>query len=226
MKKLKHKDIECYVREGTTDEKAFNEVVVKNNYLKKNFDIKKGETWLDLGGNIGTFSLVVFSKGGYPICYEPEKSNIEMIKKNFKLMNVKGEIIPKAVIGTKQKKMYLSLGVKKSNFWRNSLVKNWKGNFYEVECINFDHVINEKIDGIKMDIEGSEFDILSIDRDWKNVKKLVLEYHFDMNDSVDFFRKIIDKLSVHFPNVKYSKIPEGIKKYNFFPPCKIVFFSK
>lgn len=58
----------------------------KNVYERKkiNFEIQKNEIWLDLGANIGTFSLFCLSKNAKVIAFEPEPKNFEILEKNIK----------------------------------------------------------------------------------------------------------------------------------------------
>ena len=41
--------------------------------------------WLDLGGNIGTFTVNVLAKGCKVYTYEPEPNNYKLLKKNIDL---------------------------------------------------------------------------------------------------------------------------------------------
>jgi len=54
--------IQFYVRKGTTDEKVIKKVVKKNCYqrrcLQRCLSNTKAHVWLDLGANIGTFSVL------------------------------------------------------------------------------------------------------------------------------------------------------------------------
>jgi len=52
---------------GSSDEKAVREVVEKKSYLRREFQIAAGERWLDLGGNVGAFT--VFSLKG-SVCHD------------------------------------------------------------------------------------------------------------------------------------------------------------
>ena len=86
-------------------------------------------------------------------------------------------------------------------------------------------------DGVKMDIEGSEIEILehiSI-QDWEkwNTKKLVFEYSFDRDKSIPRFFAIINNLKKYFTIVKYLKgINPNELEYNYYPPMTIVYCIK
>jgi len=223
---LNHKGIKMLLRPYSTDEKVFNEVVVKHNYEKKSFKIEPEETWLDLGANIGTFTRYAISKGAHVIAYEPEISNFNLLVKNLEGFEENSKCFQKAVIAGDNKEMGLSLGKDETNHWRHSLYKNKKGGVVKVECININKVITSKITGIKMDIEGGEIEIFDKLEDWKNVTKLVFEYHFDIQPNMFKFFQQMKKLKKHFTVVDYGSMPTGIVEYKFFPPARTIFCSK
>lgn len=227
MKQLEHKGIKCWVRENTTDIKAFDEVIRRHSYFKGNFQPDKNDVWLDLGANVGTFSCFVGAFGCKVFAYEPEPECFAITKKNFEDNKISGDVFQLAVVGDMQKRMFLFLGKKKGNFWRNSLVKNWQGQALEVKCVNFFDSVTPEINAVKMDIEGSEFAIFdSPDLDFKNIKKFVFEYHFDIDSNVARFRDRMEKLKKHFGSVMYSEIPAHVLEYKFFPASKIIFCLK
>lgn len=51
-------DITMHYREGTSDLSAIDEVIGRRSYERKYFQILPGETWVDLGGNIGAFTVL------------------------------------------------------------------------------------------------------------------------------------------------------------------------
>lgn len=60
-------------------------MIKRNVYEKKklNFLIEKDDIWLDLGANIGTFSLLCFKQDSKVIGFEPKPENYEILKKNI-----------------------------------------------------------------------------------------------------------------------------------------------
>ena len=47
--------------------------------------LKADQLWMDLGANIGTFSLWALAQGCRVICYEPEPDNVIILTHNLKL---------------------------------------------------------------------------------------------------------------------------------------------
>lgn len=67
-----------------------------------------------------------------------------------------------------------------------------------VECVNINDVIKEfKPTKLKVDIEGSEFEVLMNCKDFGKVTQLIFEYNFDMNGDLKSGFKNFDKLSKH-----------------------------
>lgn len=87
-----------------------------------------------------------------------------------------------------------------------------------------------KPDGVKIDIEGAEIDILESvgPREWAswNTQKLVFEYSFDIDNSIPRFLDIIDSLREYFDFVYYTKVKEDELVYNHFPAATIVYCQK
>lgn len=211
MKKIKlsHNNIQFISRVGTSDEKTFKEVIVDNTYEKRYFKIQKGEKWIDLGGNVGAFALLAISKGAEVDIYEPDPFNCKMIEENLKLNNYDANIFNKAVVANDEKKMKMYVG-NNMQVWRNSLYKNWGNQSFNVDCVHFSDVLNNTDLCCKMDIEGAEMPIL----EGMNVfpKKMVFEWSFDIDGSINRYKKIIDKL-----NSSYNNLIEKDKRFYNLP---------
>jgi FkbM family methyltransferase len=140
----------------------FNERFETNLIKEK---VKEGFTVLDIGAQVGYYTLIMaklVGDKGKVIAFEPEPSNFALLKKNVEI-NGYGNIIlvNKALSNTNTKgKIYLNpinLGdhrIFDSGDDRQS---------FDIECIKFDDFFSEftdKIDFIKMDIQGSEFAVM------------------------------------------------------------------
>lgn len=212
--------IEC--REGTSDEKTFQEVIVKKAYERREFQICAGERWLDLGGNVGAFTCLASSKGAFVTTVEPDPSNVRMIRNNLSLNGFQAEIIQAAVVHDRREMEVLNLWPDGQS-WRNSIVRNRRGtNSTVVRCHNaFDLIKN--YDCVKMDIEGSEIMILENWPENLRLRKMVFEYSFDVDSSCARLRSILGKLRNSFSVLKYSKQIETLAEWKFFPPATMVF---
>lgn len=114
--------------------------------------VGKRDVVVDVGANIGYYSLLLGSKALKVYAFEPEKRNFEILKKNIKesgLKNVKA--IQKAVGREKGKG---SLKLSKSNYGDHAIAD--KGE--RIEVVALDDVIseNERVSFIKIDVQGWE----------------------------------------------------------------------
>lgn len=217
--------ISFYYRDGLSDIKTFKEVIGNKTYLKKSMTIQQGERWMDCGGNVGAFTLLACSKGANVTVYEPDPYNCDMIEKNLKLNGFKAEIKQFALVHNDVKELILFIG-NNGNVWRNSIIKRWNDKGIKVPCINFDEAA-KGFDCCKMDIEGAEMPILEN----TNVlfKKLVFEWSFDIDASLQRFWNIIDKLSKMYNlapignTAKYQSRDYDTWQKSWFPPCVNVY---
>lgn len=240
LKQINHNDLKFLVREGTSDYKAFKEVILNDDYQKKNFKILPQETWIDMGVNVGAFSVLALSKGCKVVGFEPDPLCANMAEKNVELNDLqKNYKLHKAgIVASKQKEGHLHLNTRGGNVWRNSFLKEWKGGkTIKVPLLNYKDFIEQDI-CIKMDIEGSEFEILEdmVENPavLKDIKKLVFEWSFDIDPSLPRFCNVIDKLKQHY-NVEFGVSDERYHrvfkkepkwKDTWFPACITVFCMK
>ena len=221
LKQKQHKDIKFIVRDGTSDIKTFDEVIINNTYQRKEFQISPDEHWLDLGGNVGAFAVLALSKGATVDIYEPDPFSCKMIEKNLKVNNYNANIIQKAVVANDKKKMTMYVG-NNNQVWRNSLYKNWGNEKFTVECIHFSEIVDEN-SNVKMDIEGAEMEILESMQTFP--KKMVFEWSFDVDPSLTRYRKILSKMNDNYDVVKGSEFNMAYVEWqkSWFPPCTNVY---
>ena len=220
------------IRENTTDATVIKEVLTTTGtYQNKNVPlvIEPTDVWLDLGANIGCFSLLALSRGARVIAVEPEQENIEYLTMNLSANFDAGyEIVPKAV-STDSRKVNFFLCRTPYNKYRHSMHLNYKRECIQVEALALTDLLDSypDINAIKMDIEGEEIPLLeSLTKEHvQNVNKLVFEYSFDVDTSIQRFKNIIAHLETLFDTVKYRPVPdiERWDKKTMFPHCRNVF---
>jgi FkbM family methyltransferase len=221
-----------YIRPNTTDIKVIEEVIDRQTYQKKSigFEVKPGSVWLDLGGNIGTFSIWALSKGAKKVyAYEPETENMKIFKANMELSKVspgKVNIFNEAVgmnAGTTD--LYLCKG--DYNKYRHSIIPIRGRTSIKVPIISIETVLAKfpEIDSIKIDIEGAEIEILeTIDLSvLQNVNQLVYEWSFDVDSSIPRFLATCNRLKAHFKNIHWTKVKETELTYTYFPRATNVY---
>lgn len=226
LNKSEIKGIEFFYREGFSDLKTFDEVIGRNIYEKKEFKIEPSDFWLDCGGNVGAFSLLVLSKGARIEIYEPDPFNCKLIEKNLKLNNFDANIHQKALVHDQTKECFLFIG-NNNQVWRNSIVKKWNNKGIKVACENFSKIQN-KFDCCKMDIEGAEMPIL--ENIETNFKKMVFEWSFDIDPNIDRLRKALKLQRKNYSFYKGTSIIDDSKNIiwqkSWFPMCVNIYLKK
>lgn len=172
--------------------------------------VNKGDVVIDCGAHIGIFSLLfakLAGKNGKVVAIEPEERNYKALEKMTKLNKDIASIIP------------LKIAVYKENCWLDLYIakdpschtitpyyderkKYLLGKKEKVKALKIDTIVEElgleKVDFIKMDIEGAEIDALlgaeqTIKRfkpklaictyhrptDSEEIKKIILSYNSD-----------------------------------------------
>lgn len=156
----------------------------------------------DVGANIGTFGVFLHSLNGnrdYRLyAFEPFEGNLDLAKKNFERNGLKNyHLLPQAVSGKNGKVQFDVSGA----FDAHKINHNLSGGI-EVESVTLSHFCRQNniafIDVLKMDIEGSEFEILAADGDFicQNVGVLLMEYH--LSESHPNIDAVLAQLSPHF----------------------------
>lgn len=160
--------------------------------------INKGDVVVDLGGNIGIFTRYAHQNGASKIItFEPDRRYFQLLKKNTP-SNV---ILFNAAIGNKLGKMTLteSEHLGGSNLWSklNPLHIQYDVQIYSIDYLFYTGIL-EKIDFLKVDVEGSEiiaFEGIS-DENLMKVKNIAIEYHHEhLNFDEDLRERFITRLN-------------------------------
>lgn len=215
--KKKRKIIECkgvkaLIREETLDDYVVNEVISRNAYKKLN--INEEDTILDIGANIGMFSVLAAKKGAKVYSFEPEHENCEIAQKNININNVSNKIIlhEKAVVGNDDLVRPFSINPHKNKGLHSLVIKRGRYSV-DVKCENINDIlkrVNPTI--IKMDIEGGEYEVLLAINDFRNVKELIFEFHhkhlLDVWTHTKYF-KLLSHLEKHFKVIDGKRNPKS-----------------
>ena len=194
------KEIPIFIFERMTmDEIIFNNVYIKNEYQIKN--LKSTDVVIDIGAHRGSFSKLCLDLGcKNVVSFEPEKENYNLLQKN--LEGYSGvRTFNMAVYGHNANEVDLYSYPTKWNTGMNTLY-NIKQEGYEnysiqkVRCISLDDILNqlERVRLIKIDTEGSEFEIIMNSKLLHKVDEIVGEFHnnvnskFNINNLVSFLK--------------------------------------
>jgi len=182
-----------YVREDMdTDPVVIREIWEEDVYRMEDEYLNRGGVVLDIGANIGCFSVYCASKGAQVYAVEPEPNNLEVLKKNIELNGMQDKIF------------VIDYGV--SNFNGVAVIDNSGGGSTikdnkpgsTIKIISFDdllaHFSIEEVDVLKIDIEGSEKElILGASRESINkCNYITMEFDIRAGDSLG---AMVQKLS-------------------------------
>lgn len=190
---------------------TFYEIFLQNIYSKLN--IKNGDTVIDLGGHYGFFDLYAVKNGAKKVyTFEPSKKTYDVLCKNLTGID-KVEKYNMAVSDTINGKEFLSLGSSSINSFYDSFntspensttlgIKK-KEHIPTIDLNTFLHNNDiDRVDIMKMDCEGSEWDIMPTLTDnflKYRLRKIIMEVHdFHVDNSVEArvkrAKELIDRL--------------------------------
>jgi FkbM family methyltransferase len=137
--------------------------VVETNTFKKN--IKRGDVVLDIGANIGYFSLLfseLVGETGKVYAFEPEKENFSILNKNIQVNNYRNIYTANKGVSDQNTsgKIYLSGD---NNGDHRVHISDEVRDAQDIDLISIDSYLGDKetkVDVIKMDIQGAEYQAL------------------------------------------------------------------
>lgn len=150
-------------------------------YRYEHLTPRQGWKVIDVGANIGVYSLWAERRGATVTAYEPGPETFEHL-----VANTKGKRIAArhaAVVGAHAATARLFLHGERST--RNTLIGReietgeQLDASVEVPAIPLDEVLTDGCDLLKIDVEGSEFEILAnvSEENLRRAKRIVLEFH-------------------------------------------------
>lgn len=165
----------------------------------EHLDFKNLKTVLDIGANVGLWTKYILSKGAKEVfCFEPNKEAVNHLVNTLK-NDDNTYIFDKAVY---KENTSLEFFVDDSNSITSSIY-SIQGHVpsYKVEAITLDEAIaktgENKIDLVKIDIEGAEFDIIEnlSEETAAKIESFLIEYHdFLFEDGQEKLERLESKL--------------------------------
>jgi FkbM family methyltransferase len=181
-----------------------------HNIYEKFFTVEEGDIVVDIGASIGPFTYSILkNKPKHCWVVEPLDNQFEVLKQN--LIGSPVSFIKAAITDVKKVKI------------------EWDGNVAYPRTLTFNEFITEnglnKIDFLKIDCEGGEYDIFSIENleFLKTIPKIVTEFHLGMVDDIKSsmilkskFRYFRDYLLNNFSNFEVYSIDGVDIKWNLY----------
>lgn len=161
--------------------RAYN--IVQTNHFKA--QVKKGMAVLDVGANIGYFTLIAASlvgEEGKVVAFEPEPSHFGLLNRNVKANRYNNVTLVQKAVSNKTEEVKLFL--QKNNLAAHQIWDPHDGSqFVTVPAITLDEYCEnenlKKVDFIKIDVQGAEGAVLQGMRsimDENRALKIVMEF--------------------------------------------------
>lgn len=139
---------------------------IETNFIKST--LKEGMTFVDIGANIGWFSLIaakLVGSSGKVYAYEPRSSIFERLSKSIELNNFHWVEANNYALGDSEKQLQIGWGKENKNLGGTWLITSEDvkselkhHDFEKINVQRLDNVLQDcKVDLVKIDIEGAEY---------------------------------------------------------------------
>jgi FkbM family methyltransferase len=137
--------------------------------------LRPGMTVVDVGANIGYYLLLAeqaVGTDGRVICIEPSSENLPELRRNIEINALANVCLYAIALGDHEGETGLQTGI-------NSGIIDGRGGTYTVPLRRLDQVVAERVDFLKIDVEGYEGQVLAGAEDLLATQKptLFLELH-------------------------------------------------
>lgn len=199
-----------FFRDNSIDKSIYDEVYIQNVYEIKN--LNEDDVIIDIGSHCGYFSKLCLDKGSKNIiAFEADESNYQCYLKN--LSKYQGwKCYNTAVWRETSNDVSFYTYPNSENTGLNSFYKNPYMNSYKeikVKTISLDDILSsyDKIKILKIDAEGSEYDILMNSKSIEKIESIVGEYHNDMTDKTisDLEKYLTTQNFLIYKTVKFNE---------------------
>jgi len=162
------KNIEIEIN-SDADESVFGEIFQEREYKILEPIIEKANgAILDIGAHTGMFSIycAALNSAVKIFAYEPDEANFTTMKENFRLNNVKNVKAKNVAVGASlgERVLYLSRDSHNHSILSVEATGDFSGEEVKVQAVNLERIFAqnhlEKVNLVKMDCEGAEFEIL------------------------------------------------------------------
>lgn len=161
---------------------------------KTKFEIKRGETVIDIGANVGLFAACAasLSRTGKVYCFEPSRDNFARLQYHRKHNGLDNMVLINQGVTDKVEtvKLYLveeNCGAHSTCLDKGEGLNTAQEKYELIECIPLQQVFDEyaiaRCQFLKIDCEGAEMKILSaLPADYfSRIDRIALEYHPNVN---------------------------------------------
>ncbi len=168
------------VRGGTTDLAVLNEAAIMNPYLGPgHIQLRQDAVVMDVGANMGDFAIqaAALCPLGRVYAIEPVSEYISLLETNKTLNRLSNIEIIQVALGDHEGEIRLSIAGSESGAYFNGTTNTETARLTTLPQLMRECGL-ERIDLLKMDCEGSEWDILPAAREvLTRIRQICMEFH-------------------------------------------------
>jgi FkbM family methyltransferase len=175
---------------------ALKEIFVEQCYHQS---LPENALIIDCGSNIGVSILYLkkIAPTARIIGFEPDETNYLILKKNIEANDLQKIELHKAAVWTAN----TELSFRVTGSMGSTIETGSNENAINVKALRLKEFLQQKVDFLKIDIEGAEYAVMKdIADDLKNINRLFLEYHgtYAQNHELLEILQIIEKSGFSF----------------------------
>jgi FkbM family methyltransferase len=161
-----------YISSGMAEPYS-GDITIVNYYIN---ETKRNNTYLDIGVNIGTHSIVYSKTFNKVLAFEPDKYNYNQSKENLMINKITNVDLCNKALGSVHSFVKTVQHNNHSRGCINTVVTN---NEADTEQITLDSLNLNDIDFIKIDVEGNEFDVIKGATKTIQRNKPIIEFEYN-----------------------------------------------
>lgn len=192
------------LRNRTADFLVLREVIGRGCYFRRGFEVRSGETIIEIGGHIGLFTVAAARRAvpGSVYVFEPDPENARLLRENVRLNNLANVSIQEAAVAgvAGRRTLYRD----PANTAGHTLYPLSGGSApVQVETVRLSDFLRErgiaKVDYLKMDCEGAEYEILQSlqDADLGRIERLAIEVHDTGGNAGEALLSLLERQGYH-----------------------------
>jgi FkbM family methyltransferase len=186
---------------------GLQEIFIQEVYLQK---LPTNAYVIDCGSNIGL--SIIYLKQICPsakvVGFEPDEKNYELLLQNLNSFQLTDVTLHKAAVWIENKPIQFTL----TGTMGSSISSTATAETITVQGIRLKDLLVKKVDFLKIDIEGAEYEVLrDIEPELQSVQTLFIEYHGSFNQN----KELTDILSMLVKNGFNYYIKEATSIYDY-----------
>ncbi len=165
----------------------FEEIFVSNDYYVRL--ISDNPIIIDCGSNTGIAML--YFKAIYPkskiLCFEPNPRAVEVLKKNIKRNSLEDVFLHEVPLSNKEEEMKFYYSENINSLTSSIFEERGGANSVLLQTKKLSNYITERIDLVKIDVEGAEIQIISdliSSRKIDLIDEMIVEFHHNLDEQI------------------------------------------